>query len=216
MYRMMPPTILQPRQKPSIVGITRQVAAGATLAFGLPNRANGRLAIAVMGRHVGGTVAPDLPTGWTSLATATPSPAYRVAYKFLNGTEAATATSTATSATSMTGIVLTIDGVDPSVVPVIGGGGTATSAAPDVGSFATGINGRNILYIPFAMWDGNASIIGWPDGYADNPVRVSHSTNGGIGLITRKTAISTEDPSAFTLSASVNNRAVMIAVAGFT
>lgn len=203
-------------KKPFLVGVTTQTSTGTPITLTLPRRESGILVVALICRHAGGTAAPGTPTGWTSLLNTTVDPDMRIAYKFCNGSEAPTATSGAASATSMSAIVFAFSGVHSSVAPIQAGVVATTSSTPNPGaSGESGFNGRNSQYVPYAMWNGDANVIGYPDKYTIAPTTIREGANGGMAAIMRYADVQNEDASAFTLDASVVNRAGIVGVAGF-
>jgi hypothetical protein len=210
--------IFGPGQKPYVVGITTATSTGTPITMTYPDRGRGVLTVAIIARHVGGTAAPALPTGWVSLAFSTTAPAFRLAYKYTDGSEGLTFTSAATSATSMSAIVYAFKGGPTTTQissPNQGGQTTATSTTPNPGAFAqASINGQ-IYWLPYAIWNGSGSVVSYPTGFCKDTATVVQSTNGGIAacgrLLPTQSAFS-EDIGAFTISASLVNRAGVISI----
>lgn len=204
--------------KPRILDWTKQtVNPGTTLTLEFPKagRAAGNGVIAFISHPGGGPTTPSTPSGFTSLASASAAPGYRIAYKRLLGTEGLTVTSTWTGSSDATGIMIAMSGVQFSAVaPVHGGAATATSTTPNPGSVATTLNGRRLMWLAYGMVAGAADFIGWPgDTIWNLQLRLN---NSGIGIaLTTPGALLTKDFSAFTLSASVANRAGAIAIPAF-
>jgi len=207
-----------PGQKPYVVGITTATSTGTPITMTYPDRGRGVLTVAIIARHVGGTAAPGLPTGWSTLTNATVAPAYRLAYKYTDGSEGLTFTSSATSATSMSAIVYAFKGSSTSnvvVSPAQGGAATATSATPDPGGFAQNTIDGQVYWLPYCIWNGAGTVVSYPTGFCKDTATVVQSTNGGIAacgrLFPTESAFS-ENIGAFTISASLVNRAGSISV----
>lgn len=114
--------------KPRVIAAQSYTDSGGTLTFNVP-RYPGKLCLAML---YSGTGAPTLPTGFTSLATQTISASAvgtRMCYRFLDGSEAPTLTSTTTTAT---GLILLIDGAISSRAPNISTvANSGSSSTPD-------------------------------------------------------------------------------------
>ena len=197
-------------KKPYLLGVTTATNTTTPITLTMPARQAGVLNIALIFRHVGGTAAPATPTGWTSLATSTTAPAYRAVYKVFNGSEGPTTTSSATSATSMSAIVLSFAYAPTVSGPLHGGIATATSTTPNPGSLSPGTVGAWQMWIPYCAWNGSGSVTEYPN---DTVLgwQVAQGTNGGCAAaVAQHTIIGTRNMNAFTLSASLVNRAGVV------
>jgi hypothetical protein len=65
------------------------------------------------------------------------------------------------------------------------------------------------------MWNGSATVTDWPVGYAIGRTEISEGANGGMAIAMKYGTGPTEDPGAFTISASLVNRAGVISVPAF-
>ena len=193
-------------KKPYLLGVSTQTSTGTPMTLTRPRYEAGVVNYALIFRHAGGTAAPGTPTGFTNIATSTTDPDYRQAWEYSNGSVGPTTTSTATSATSMSGIVLAF-AQSANKTPTGGGVVTATSTTPDPGSITASPVGMWVLFFAYCAWNGSASVTGWP---ADTVQgwQVSQGTNGGCAVaMMPHTCLGTRDFGPFTLSASVVNRA---------
>lgn len=152
--------------------------AGTPVTLTIP-RSPGMLCVAII-YAAGGTATPGTPTGFTSLnaaATSATNPGHRVAYKFLNGSEALTLTSAATGATGMIAFVMLVSGVVSWNIPQHVGA-TSTTATLSFNNLFTINNERtNTLWINANAWLGNpVSIVDMPTGYSTQYYRTEATT----------------------------------------
>lgn len=211
-------------KKPYLLGVTTQTSTGTPITLTRPRYEAGVLNIALICRHAGGTAAPGTPTGFTSLTSSTTDPDFRLAYEFSTGSVGRTTTSSATSATSMSGIVLSFGGVHSSRIPAQGGVATATSTSPNPAIFSNAFTLTSgwATWLAYCMWNGNGTATGFPipsTGATPGALlnwQVAQSTNGGMAVsVAPQVPGSSADFTAFTLSASLVNRAGAIVVRGF-
>lgn len=126
--------------RPRVVLRQIDIAAAATISPVVP-KVSGLLCVQII-CNTGGTATPGTPTGFTNLANAGATglvPGIRVAYKFLNGTEARAIASAAASATEMAAISYLIAGCNPAYIPQ--GGFVGSTAANDPLPSLTGVAG---------------------------------------------------------------------------
>lgn len=199
-------------KKPYLLGVSTQTSTGTPITITRPFREAGVINVAIIFRHAGGTAAPGTPTGFTTVANSTTDPDYRVAYEYSNGSVGPTTTSSATSATSMSAICLSFKHA-PNVSPGHGGIATATSTTPDPGAIAPTMKGVWDSYFAYCAWNGSGSVTGWPVESVEG-WQVAQGTNGGcaVARIPHRPQ-GAWNFSAFTLSASLVNRAGVLSVA---
>lgn len=193
-------------KKPYLLGVSTQTSTGTPITLTRPSREAGVVNYALVVRHAGGTAAPGTPSGFSTIANSTTDPDYRIAWEYSNGSVGPTTTSSATSATSMSGIVLSFKHVAQQT-PSGGGVVTATSTTPNPGSITASPVGMWILFFAYCAWNGNASVTRWPAETVQG-WQVAQGTNGGCAVaMMPHTCIGARDFGPFTLSASVVNRA---------
>lgn len=209
-------------KRPYLLGVSTQTSTSTPITLNLSRWEAGVLNIAFIYRHAGGTAAPGLPTGWTSLTSSTTDPDFRLAYLFSDGSIASTATSAATSGTSFSAIVMSFGGVHSSRIPVAGGVATATSTTPNPGVLSPShtASGDWVCGIAYCAWNGNGTMTEIPGGTSGTLTtrgwQVNEGTNGGCAVaITPSVPWFSWDQSSFTLSASLVNRAGTVVVRSF-
>lgn len=203
--------VLRPK-KPNIIRARSFQASAASITMDYPANGKGVLHVAYIARLLGGVTIPTLPTGWTSLATASSNPLSRWCYKFSNGSEGPTFSSSSTSATDMVGVVYSIDGCDSSVAPTINTNATTLDPTSDT----PGTIGKPYLYLAYYGARGAVpGLLEYPSGYVEHPTTVE-TANGGICMAGKHDVYKTEDPSAFVISTSPTAQNVgFIMIPGF-
>lgn len=206
-------TLLSVPQRPRIVDYAVTTAAAATIDFMLPSRReSGLLAIAFVASN--NTSTPTTPTNWTSIGTNFATPRYRVAYKYLDGSEEQTASSAATSSTDMTAIVVTIAGSLSSRPPTCSGSsaGTAiTSLAP--ASLNASIPFGSLLWFQWLNMNAVQEEIDRPIGFSTSHRNVAKGAGFANILVAENIAQRTVSPTSWTF-ASCNANCVAVAVRG--
>lgn len=205
------PLLLGVKQKPYLIGIAKQSGTTTPMSVPLPARERDVLLVGLIAGSGGNS--PSTPSGWTSLASAIGHPIYRIAYKFCDGSEAPTVSISQVSTTSLHAIIYALKTGGRVINPVHGGGTTATSATPNPGS-VTGNTGKRMLFLPYAMWQGDAALNEYPNHYTIGPA-TTRDTIYGLASILRYGSALAEDAGAFTISASLVNRAGCIAIPSF-
>lgn len=156
---------------------------------------------------------------WSTLATVADTSNIRtVVYaKIAAGGDALTITTSASAWTSRT--AYRISGCDSVAKVYTQTQAIQVNAAPDPSSFAPSFGSAAYLWIACAQWLGAASPIslsGYPSTYVGTQTSSApDATNKcGSGSAETTTTAASENPGAFTLSASTNNRCQVIAVRG--
>lgn len=209
-------TLLLPsRQKPYIASWTRGGSASSPITITLPNdREKGALGLLWVSKF-GGTNAPGIPSGWSGsggVAASASLPGWRFMYRRMDGSEAPTTTSSATGTTSMSYICMMIESDDKVKVPVTTGTSSGTSAAPDAAAPAPTAPFGNMLWLTYYMTREAAHTVdGRPIGFCLNEI-TQRNNSTTISVIGQRRAIGSIDPSAWTLSASVDWRAAAAAI----
>ena len=146
-------------------------AAAASLAMDVP-KIQGLLCVKAI-FSFGGNATPGTPTGFTNLNNAAAGasiPGLRLAYKFLDGSEANSLSSAATSATEMMAVAWLIRGALRAYVPT-GGNTSGTSATANHGTLTIPAGGSCRMVLFANMWRTTQTITQLPQ-----DVRVDPST----------------------------------------
>lgn len=212
--------IIVPKTKPRIVGsyVKAQGSAGAaSITWDLPDqRGAGLLCLALIGtaKGAGSGGTPSTASGFTSLAAigSGGTPGYNLQYKFLNGTETPSFTTTVTGSDHLGAVVLTLEGCGAAKVPTLNTVVSGTSATPNPGTHTvTAPFSNGILWLTFLIAEGAASV-------TQKPIGLSHwfeandNTFGMTVVSAEHMQVSTFDPSAYGLSASLPYRCFTLAV----
>lgn len=198
--------------KPFIVTRASSFSLSSPITIDLPAIRPPGSVLVVLICNFGGTATPATPTGWTSMSSAAASatlPGFRVAYKRVVGTEAATTSSAAASSTIIGAICYTLSDVSNRENPASGGSASGTSTAPNAGNFSTAVAGRAGLWFSFFAAASSGISVENPAG---SPYHIAPRILQGVGLtlyivfsgIQARTA---DDVGAFTISSSVGWRA---------
>ena len=199
--------------KPRVIAARSYAGSGGTITFDVP-RYPGKLCIAMF---YSGVSAPTLPTGFTSLATQTISASAvgtRVCYKFLDGSEATTLTSTATTST---GLILLVDGAissrAPEISTVANSGGSST---PDPGAVTvTAPQTQTLIIATFGFATSLANRpTQLPIGFTHENSLYQESGGNNMSFCCWKpnNCVSSFNPSAFTVPQNSINSSYTIAV----
>lgn len=192
------------KQSPRIIDFSQGSNAGTPLTLILPKkRPVGSLALALIAGN-GSAIAPTTPAGWTPMTNSVTSPNHRSCFKYMDGSEADTTSSTLNLATGTAYQIYQIDGIIGQPIPdVSANAAPATSAAPDALSLALA---NCQLWIAFAEWlTGGLVCTTPPIGYASSIPQINE-VSVSIASCWRRAAIGTEDPFSFLLSGSASWR----------
>lgn len=206
-------TLLSVPQRPRIVDWTANTVAGATLTATLPHRREAGLLALYFGAAIGAS-APATPTGWTSIQTGTSTIPSRAAYKFLDGSEAATFSSAASGASQVAGVVVTIAGSLSSRAPV---GSTRNVASAGTSVDPPSLNATapygTPLWFPWLAMSVNQEETGRPIGFSTQHRMTAGLTGLSLVVCAETIAVGTLDVSAFTF-ATANAATGVIVVRG--
>ena len=198
---------------PRVIQKYINLGSGSSVVVTIPQY-TGKLCIVVV--YTTTTSTPSLLTGFTSIANnlgAGTNPGFRAQYKFLNGSEATTLTSTTAAGGTTMAYVYLIDGAISNRVP----NGTSTISTIDPPSVTATAPTGNCLFIATAgSNDSNAIVSQWPAGFSTRDAMEYSTSLFASGITTLSTNIPTNNPStfAFTPSGSSTLIACTIAVRG--
>lgn len=164
------------------------------------------------------------PAGWTTLLAAGGTGFTNgIAYHVITGSEGypstgATITVTITSVEQSCHTCYLISGQHTSSAPEVSTATTGTSTAPDAGALnPTNWDVEDTLWLAYCSANGTSStaprITVWPTSYTNTRSDISAGGNGCIqGVARRENAVASEDPAAFTISASTGWRAATVGI----
>lgn len=211
------------RPKPFLEGYTTDSNTASPITVNLPkNRQAGMLAILVLA-SVGGTAAPTLPSGWTSISTtagAAGTLSGAVFARILDGTEAATLSVTVTGTVATASVCMVFSGcaiktLNASNQPVATYTASSTASTADPASVTASKTGLFIAVSCHVSSTSVKTVTVWPTGYG-NYSKIVAAANGTsfacVALCFKQTNLETDDASAFTISAAAAMNAFTIAV----
>lgn len=193
-------------------------ASVTTADINLPaNIAAGDLLIAYVRNATGGTV--TWPAGWNEMIDESPDAAddgNSVAYKVADGTESGTIQVTFSTSGKYAAVCYRITGGG---TPEISTRATGASTTPDPPSFSPSGGAKDYLWIWMGGWEGEQTTppAGSPTNYSNAIGNGSGTagvitTNCRVASATRQLNAATEDPPSWTISASDDWTAFVIAV----
>jgi len=190
-------SLLSVPQRPRIVEVSRNAIGSSPITIDIPYRRAGILALTFISNSTALATAAT-PTGWTSLGTNTSYPRCRIAYKFLNGSEAPTTTSAASSAIEMLALTFAIDGCISSRPPTATGPTrTAGVTTADPASHSTTAPYGAPLWLTYVLRNNIQPLDGRPIGFSTNKAFSSIGTTLSMDVLAENINQGTVDPSAF-------------------
>lgn len=204
-------TLFSVPQQPRIVGVSVDNVAAASLTCNLPHRREaGLLAVSLLCARANSATSPTTPTDWTSITNNSGSTnGVRVVYKFLDGSEAPTFTTSTPSGTETLAITFTISGCISSRPPT----GTSTNGA-DVASHTTTAPYGSPLWIVGCSVNVLEQEIERPIGFSTRYRREAGLSTINLVAMAENIAAQTVNPSAFTFPTATSFRSIVIAVRG--
>ncbi len=158
------------------------------------------------------------PSGWTStvlFTTAMPNnfATFTAAYRIADGTEGSTITITTSSSEGSAHTSWRITGYQGT--PEFCGPTTANTSSPNPCALTPSWGADDVLWLAVCGYNGNHSITAYPANYSNTiNNRWANSNGTGVGSGERLLNAASEDPGAFTLSASNDTAASTIAIRG--
>ena len=171
-----------------------------------------------------GTPTVTWPAGWTQLQANAATITRQIRYRWADGTEPATLTLTTSASEEMQARAFVIGDPHPTAAPEVAVT-SGTSTAPNPPSLTASWGAKDTLWAALAFVDEAVTTSAYPTNYADNQNSANSGGASGVTLAvaTRNLNAATEDPGAFTISASklwaawtVAFRPDLRPVAGFT
>jgi len=171
-----------------------------------------------------GTPTVTWPAGWTQLQSNAATITRQIRYRWADGTEPASLTLTTSAAEEMQARAWAIGDPHPTAAPEVVVT-SATSTAPNSPSLTPSWGAKDTLWASYAFVDESVNTTAYPASYTDNQFSANSGGATGVTLAvaTRNLNAATEDPGAFTISASklwaawtVAFRPDLRPVAGFT
>lgn len=146
------------------------------------------------------------PAGWTKFTDISGgSNALTTGWRICDGTEGASITITLSSATQGRYIVAKIKGAATTGTPIENGVGVATtSSSGNPPSLTASWGALNNLWIAASALDTSATMTTWPTGYTQNRLDGQGFGSASVAICSKKAAVATDDPAAFTFSASAS------------
>lgn len=190
-----------------IVSVTTFSSTTSSLDIDIPNAPGMLCLVFATANLANADTAPSTLTGFTSLYDSGTSPrngsgSVNAQYKFLNGSEASTLTTTTGSSAAMSAVVYLIDGASPARTP--NGDGTALpSPATSINPPPVTVNGAPVLAFVCGVTGGGNSLFSiCPDGFSTRykgEVDVPGGANGLLRtvVLAEKFAQTEIDPSSF-------------------
>lgn len=201
--------------KPFVASEKLFYSASGSLTVEIPTRP-GRLCVVSAFTRTTGTGAPSLLSGFTSLAfnNGASWPGNRFMYKFMDGTETSTMTTTSASGVEMFAYVYGID-TNLKVAPQVATLTSSSSSSPNPTNLnTTSVARGRVLYFAHFAGDGDAAVNSYPQGFIRSD-GLEFRSGTMMGASARRYGnLSGFDPSAFELSANVGYRSIHFSVVG--